>query len=137
MKKLLHSLACLLILISSAKLSYGLALPENHSVNGGLTIIPIDVNQKPEAYFEGKRIPVLPSTQPRQWLLIVAIPLKNTNSVQYINVTKPIKASIPFHVSEKFYSTQFLNIKDISKVDPQPEDLIRIEKKPKINPNFC
>ncbi|HAT8672307.1 M23 family metallopeptidase [Legionella pneumophila] len=131
MKKLLHSLGWLLILISSAKLSYGLALPENHSVNGGLTIIPIDFNQKPEAYFEGKRIPVLPSTQPRQWLLIVAIPLKNTNSVQYINVTKPIKASIPFHVSQKFYSTQFLNIKDISKVAPQPEDLIRIEKETK------
>ncbi|HAT8217846.1 TPA: M23 family peptidase, partial [Legionella pneumophila] len=44
MKKLLHSLACLFILVNSAKLSYALALPENHSVNGGLTIIPIDIN---------------------------------------------------------------------------------------------
>lgn len=126
MNKLFNLLLCLLF--CTAKLSFALALPENHSVNGGLTIIPIDINQKPEAYFEGKRLPVLPSSQPNQWLLIVAIPLKSTNSVQYINVTKPIKASIPFHVSEKFYSTQFLNIKDVSKVEPQSEDLIRIEK---------
>nr|WP_241480513.1 hypothetical protein [Legionella norrlandica] len=126
MKKLLNFLVFLSI--CTAKFSFALVLPENHSVNGGLTIIPIDISQKPEAYFEGKRIPVLASTKPKQWLLIVAIPLKDTDCIQYINITKPIKTSIPFHISEKFYTTQFLNIKDISKVDPQPQDLARIEK---------
>ncbi|KTD30803.1 peptidase, M23/M37 family [Legionella moravica] len=107
---------------------FALALPENHAVNGGLTIIPIDINKQPEAFYQGKKIPVVPSSKPNQWLLIVAIPLANNEPIQYLDLTKPIKTTIPFQVSDKLYTTQFLNIKDISKVDPQPQDLVRIEK---------
>lgn len=108
-----------------------IALPENHAVNGGLTIIPIDIKDKPEAYYHGNRIPVLASFKPNQWLLIVAIPLTNTDPIQYIDITKPFKSSIPFQISDKLYTTQYLTIKDLSKVDPQPDDLIRIGKETK------
>jgi len=107
------------------------ALPENHSVNGGLTIIPIDIKNKPEAYFQDKRIPVLPSVNPRQWLLVVAIPLNSNAPVQYLQLKKPLKGSVPFQVSDKFYTTQALNIKDISKVDPLPADMERINQEKK------
>lgn len=110
---------------------FAIALPENHSVNGGLTIIPIDIKQEPTAYYEGSRIVVLPSDKKNQWLLVVAIPLKKTDSIQYIQITKPIKTTIPFHVSNKLYNTQYLTIKDLSKVDPQPQDLKRIAKETK------
>lgn len=32
-------------------------LPENHSVNGGLTIIPIDIKQQPQVYYHIKKFP--------------------------------------------------------------------------------
>lgn len=111
-----------------SNVAFTLTLPENHSVNGGLTIIPIDINKQPEAYFQGHRIPVLPGEKANQWLLLVAIPLNSTDPVQYLHLTKPVKTTIPFHVSEKFYNTQYLNIKDTSKVDPLPLDKLRIEQ---------
>ncbi|BCA95039.1 peptidase M24 [Legionella antarctica] len=129
MNKLINITIFLFFYLSSS--AFAIALPENHAVNGGLTIIPIDINQQPKAYFEGKRIPVLPGTKPNQWLLMVAVPLDNKEPVKYLTVTKPVKTTIPFHISEKFYTTQFLNIKDVSKVVPPPEDKLRIEKETK------
>ncbi|CEG56319.1 M23 family metallopeptidase [Legionella fallonii] len=119
------------LLFCISNLTFATALPENHSVNGGLTIIPIDINKQPEAYFQGKRVPVLPSDKPNQWLLLVAIPLNSKDPIQYLTVTKPVNTTIPFHVSEKFYNTQYLKIKDISKVDPQQADKVRIDKETK------
>ncbi|MBL7479955.1 M23 family metallopeptidase [Legionella bononiensis] len=116
-----------LFLWSLSTSTFAIALPENHAVNGGLTIIPIDIKKQPEAYYHGNKIPVVPSVKPNQWLLIVAIPLNNSEPIQYLDITKPVKTTIPFQVSNKFYTTQFLNIKDISKVDPQPQDLLRIK----------
>ncbi|TAL61602.1 MAG: M23 family metallopeptidase [Legionella sp.] len=116
------------ILLAWSQTFWAMKLPENHSVNGGLTIIPVDVKKQPEAYFAGKRIPVLPSEKPNQWLLVVAIPINNTDSVQYLDIKKPFKARVPFQVSEKFYTTQSLTIKDLSKVDPTPEEKIRIDQ---------
>ena len=129
MNKIINLTFFLFLCLSNAV--FAIALPENHSVNGGLTLIPIDINKQPEAYFEGKRIPVVPSTKPNQWILIVAIPLNSIDPVQYITVTKPIKTTIPFHVSDKFYTTQYLNIKNTSKVDPQEQDKIRIAEETK------
>ena len=129
MNKIINITIFLLLCLSDA--AFALALPENHSVNGGITIIPIDINKQPEAYFQGKRIAVLPGDKPNQWLLLVAIPLNSKDAVQYLEITKPVKTTIPFHVSEKFYNTQYLNIKDLSKVDPQPQDKIRIDQETK------
>lgn len=129
MNKIINITIFLFFYLSNS--AFAITLPENHSVNGGLTIIPIDINKQPEAYFQGKRIPVLPGAKPNQWLLMVAVPLNSKDPVQYLTVTQPVMTTIPFHVSEKFYTTQFLNIKDISKVDPLPQDKLRIEKETK------
>lgn len=115
------------LLFTCAFISNATSLPENHSVNGGLTIIPIDIKQQPEAYYQGKRIPVLPSSNPNQWLLVVAIPLNSKQPIHTIDITKPIKTTVPFQVSDKLYTVQSLTIKDLSKVDPQPEDQLRID----------
>lgn len=121
---------CLAFLCLS-HLTWAAALPENHSVNGGLTIIPVEVKKKPEAYYQNKRIPVLESRNANQWLLVVAIPLSNRDTIQYLDIKSPYKAVVPFQVSEKFYNTQSLHIKDLSKVDPQPADQVRIEQEVK------
>lgn len=104
------------------------SLPENHAVNGGLTIIPIDIKQKPEAYFNDKRIIVTPSPNENQWLLIVGIPLDSHQEIQRLTIKKPLKATVPFHVSEKFYKTQYLTISNKRKVDPFAKDRKRIDQ---------
>lgn len=101
-------------------------LPENHPVNGGLTIIPLDMAQKPEVLFEGKKIIVLPSSLPKQWLLIVGIPLDAQAGVEKLSVLKPHAGVVPFHVSKKVYLSQYLTIVDTSKVDVSPEDEKRV-----------
>ncbi|CAM2979979.1 M23 family metallopeptidase [Legionella worsleiensis] len=128
---MIKSICSALLLWSLSSQLLGWALPENHSVNGGLTIIPVDSNHQPEAYYQGKRIPIIPSVKPNQWLLVVAIPLTSREPIHYLDLTKPIQSTIPFQVSDKFYTTQYLRIKDINKVDPQPQDLVRIKNETK------
>lgn len=106
-------------------------LPENHSVNGGLTIIPIDIKQQPQVYYHNKKVPVLPSPNANQWLLIVGIPLDTTQTVDTLTMTHPLRSTIPFQVSQKFYATQQLKITDPRKVDPYEEDRIRINQEAK------
>lgn len=106
-------------------------LPENHPVTGGLTIIPIDIKQKPEVYYDDKKIAVIPSLNPNQWLLIVGIPLDKKQAIQNLTMTKPYKLSIPFHVTDKFYTTQYLTIGNKRKVDPYEEDKQRIDSEAK------
>lgn len=106
--------------------SWAQSLPENHAVNGGVTIIPLDIKQRPEAYFNGKQITVVPSPNPNQWLLVVGIPLDNDKEIQNIEIKKPLKAIVPFHVSKKQYKTQYLTIQNKRKVDPYAKDRARI-----------
>jgi len=101
-------------------------LPENHPVNGGVTIIPLDSAQKPEVRYEGIKIIVLPSLQSKQWLLIVGIPLDKPAGIEKIAVILPHAGSIPFHVSKKFYVSQYLTITDTSKVDVSTTDEQRV-----------
>lgn len=110
---------------------FGQSLPENHSVNGGLTIIPIDIKQRPEVYFNDKRVTVTPSPKEEQWLLIVGIPLDNQQEIQQLTIKKPLKVKVPFHVSDKFYRTQYLTIANQRKVDPYADDRKRIDQESK------
>ncbi len=120
-------LMSLTLILFSASMQAGF-LPENHAVNGGLTVIPIDIKQKPEVYYKQQRVLVTKSIEPNQWLLVVGIPLANTQSIQQLTMTKPYSSTIPFHVSDKDYVTQYLTISDQRKVDPFKEDEARINR---------
>ncbi len=122
----LFSLCINLILSASIGQAFAYSIPENHAVNGGISIIPFDSVQKPEVFFGDHRIAVVESTKPHQWLLIAGIPLDQTQSVQDLIVNKPKHSVLPIHVSDKFYKTQYLTIEDTRKVDPLPEDHARI-----------
>ncbi|WED43882.1 peptidoglycan DD-metalloendopeptidase family protein [Legionella cardiaca] len=126
--KFLYLIISLLLLLTRSLYAASNNLPENHSVNGGVTIIPIDVKQQPEIYYDNKKIAVLPSSEPNQWLLIVGIPLDKMEPVQKLIMTKPYKTSIPFHVTDKYYATQNLTITDNRLVNPYEEDKKRIDK---------
>lgn len=125
---IIRNLISTIILLAATQASFALALPENHSINGGITIVPVDMNKEPVAYFHDKRIPVLASIHKNQWLLVVGIPLANTSLIDYIDISYPTKARVPFQVGSGFYPTQSLTISDITKVDPRPQDLVRIKR---------
>lgn len=121
-----------LLIISCAVFSaQPLFLPENHAVNGGLTIIPVDIKRQPSVYFGQEKIAVVASNNNNQWLLIVGIPLDNTQSVLQLTMTQPMKGSIPFHVSDKFYATQHIKLGDNRKADPYEQDRQRISQEAK------
>lgn len=123
------SLFIILFLSSLSLPLYSNSLPENHAVNGGVTIVPIDVKKEPEVFYQQHRVATVKSTQhPNQWLLIVGIPLNAKGSIDYLQMTKPYKTTIPFHSSDKFYPIQSLIIKNKRKVDPYAKDRLRIEK---------
>lgn len=123
-------LTCFALLLLANNL-FANSLPENHAVNGGITIIPVDIKQKPEVYYDNKKIAVVPSTKPNQWLLIVGIPLDKTQPVQELIMKKPHQMSIPFHMTDKHYATQYLTIKDNRLVNPSAEEQARIDKENK------
>jgi murein DD-endopeptidase MepM/ murein hydrolase activator NlpD len=115
------------ILMSMAQaITHANSLPENHAVNGGISIIPVDASQKPEAFYDNRRIAVIESIKPQQWLLIVGVPLDRTQAIQEIMIKSAPNSLVPFYLSNKFYKTQYLTIEDPRKVDPLPEDQSRI-----------
>ena len=126
MNKALAFILSSLLMSLSAQGLVAQSLPENHAVNGGVTIIPIDLKKKPEAYFNGQRIAVVESEAPNQWLLLVGIPLNNDKEIQNIIIKRPLSAKVPFHISKKRYKTQSLSIKNTRKVDPYAGDRDRI-----------
>ncbi len=115
-------------LLFAIQAGFALSLPENHAVNGGVTIVPIDIQQQPEAYFNGKRVTVVAGPKQNQWLMVIGIPLDNDKEIQEINLTKPMKTKVPFHISKKQYTTQYLTIQNKRKVDPYAKDRARIEE---------
>lgn len=108
-----------------------LKLPENHAVNGGVTIIPIDLKSKPSASYLNSKIAVIPSFDKNQWLMIVGIPLTEKSPIQIIDINYPQKGKVPFHISDKFYRIQSLKIGNKRKVDPYAKDRPRINAEEK------
>lgn len=123
----LYRVLCMAVL-SGRLFAEAAYLPENHSVNGGLTIIPIDIKQRPDVYYHDKKIMVLPSPHDHQWLLIVGIPLETAEAVDNLVMAHPVRTTIPFQISQKFYATQQLQITDPRKVDPYADDRVRITR---------
>ena len=121
----------LLVFFTGHVFGASLYLPENHPVNGGLTIIPIASKQKPEVYYNQKKITVLAAPEQNLWLLIIGIPIDTNKTIQTLSVNKPYRTSIPFHISEKYYAIQSLTIANTRKVDPYPTDLQRIAQETK------
>lgn len=123
-------LPCLLLVFSMGAQAAN-HLPQNHAVNGGVTIVPINLKDKPEVIYDKHRIAVAESPNPHQWLLVVGVPLDKTKAIQELEVVKPRRGTIPFHVSEKYYPTQYLTIKNQRKVDPYEKDRARIDNEQK------
>ncbi|MDA1107478.1 MAG: peptidoglycan DD-metalloendopeptidase family protein [Proteobacteria bacterium] len=107
-----------------------LALPQAEPVPGGIAIIPLAVSSSdgvPQVYYNGARALVV--RDEGHWKTVIGIPLSVEPGEQSIQLRVNGKTlSQRFTVRDKQYETQHLTLKDKRKVEPTPEDLVRIEK---------
>lgn len=124
-------------------------LPRVEMVPGGIAIIPLtaqpaldnDLRTKttrddktvsppapPVVHYNKQR--VLVTQQPQGWAAVVGIPLDTPPGEQTLQVQLASGPShnITFMVQDKEYATQRIIIKNQRKVDPNPEDMQRIER---------
>jgi murein DD-endopeptidase MepM/ murein hydrolase activator NlpD len=102
-------------------------LPRESRVPGGIAFIEIPGGDvAPTALIDSRRTAVI--RRDDRWIAIVGIPLSTKPGPHKLKVaTGTSTVDVPFDVADKRYRTQHLTIKDQKKVDPDPEDLKRIE----------
>ena len=106
-------------------------LPHESVVPGGIAIISINTKDKPEAFFYDRKVMVI--GEPENWKAIVGIPLSAKVGMHDLKVvTNEVKTNYHFEVLNKEYKTQYLTIQNKRQVNPNKEDLERINKESKL-----
>jgi murein DD-endopeptidase MepM/ murein hydrolase activator NlpD len=122
-----------LLLLSAAchAASSNVVLPLESRVPGGIAFVAVPgADFAPHVTFNGRRCAVI--QQENKWVAIVGIPLATKVGTHTLKVSSPASTvEIPFTVSDKQYRTQRLTIKNQRQVDPNPDDLRRIEQEQK------
>jgi murein DD-endopeptidase MepM/ murein hydrolase activator NlpD len=114
-----------------ATASAGPALPQESRVPGGIALL--DLGRGPaepgQVVFGGHRTPVVRTAS--GWVAIVGIPLATEPGTQQAHLVAADPAAsrdIEFAVADKQYQEQRLTVKDQRKVEPNADDLKRIER---------
>lgn len=122
--------------LAGAALALCLALPAhadgyisrllNKPVPGGVAVVDLGpAAQAPKATFQGKPVLVV-KDQDARWLAIVGIPLTvKPGTAQQVNSGG---RNLPFTVGSKKYPEQHITLKNQRQVNPNPDDLKRIEQ---------
>lgn len=99
----------------------------DHRVPGGVAVIVLGQSpKKPSATFQKKPVLII-SGQSDTWIAIVGIALSTPAKQQSIEVTDDTDTrTINFEVQDKKYKEQRLTIKNTRQVNPNPDDLKRI-----------
>nr|WP_199885181.1 peptidoglycan DD-metalloendopeptidase family protein [Pseudomonas bohemica] len=98
----------------------------NKPVPGGVAVVDLGVAaQAPKATFQGKPVLVV-KDQDARWLAVVGIPLSvKPGALQQVNSGG---RNLPFTVGSKKYPEQHITLKNQRQVNPNPDDLKRIEQ---------
>lgn len=103
-------------------------LPKHDPVPGGIALVTLGSLETPPpaAFFQGKRVMTLKPGE--HWVAVVGIPLDAKPGPQSLKVTRG-KASteVNFEVTPREYPSQYLTIKNKRQVNPNPDDLKRIQ----------
>ena len=95
----------------------------NKPVPGGVAVLDLGTGaQRPEAKYDGK--PVLVIKEQDNWRAIVGIPLSVKPGTQTLSTNGQ---SLTFKVGNKKYPEQHITLKNQRQVNPNPDDLKRIE----------
>ncbi|MBL1141832.1 MAG: peptidoglycan DD-metalloendopeptidase family protein [Proteobacteria bacterium] len=116
----------LFLLFLSLKIN-ALELPKESTVPGGIAIISIQTEDKPEARFYDRKVMIV--GERNNWKAVVGIPLSAKAGSHNLNVrSNGIETNYKFDVANKDYETQYITIKDKRKVNPNEKDMSRIIK---------
>lgn len=105
------------------------AFPAHHPVPGGISLLAIApvTAKRPIVHYQGQRVTVVPYGN--EWVAAVGIPLSASPGTHNITVTHPVtrqQFNAPFAVTDKYYRTQKLTIRDNNKVNPDHSSTQRI-----------
>lgn len=103
-------------------------LPRHNPVPGGIAVIPLGdaSSTMPQVRYNGQR--VLVTRAQGQWQAIVGIPLTAQSGEHSIDIAASASRQITFRVAPKEYPTQRLTVKNKRHVNPNPQDMLRINR---------
>jgi murein DD-endopeptidase MepM/ murein hydrolase activator NlpD len=106
-------------------------LPRESRVPGGIAIIELGAGAEPpgEVIFNAHRAPVLPG--PDGWVAIIGIPLDTPTGAQaaeFLPAGETERRTLDFSVTAKKYAEQHLKVQNKRHVNPEKDDLERIER---------
>ncbi|QXH50510.1 peptidoglycan DD-metalloendopeptidase family protein [Pseudomonas fakonensis] len=123
MPRLLALALALLLPITAAQASY-ITRTLNKPVPGGVAVIDLGpASSAPTARFDGK--PVLVVKEQDSWLAIVGIPLTQQPGSAVLTQGE---RTLSFNVGSKKYPEQHITLKNQRQVNPNPDDLKRIDR---------
>lgn len=118
------SLVLTLLLIPQALVAQ---LPKFESVPGGVAVVRISGEQKPEARFDGKRVMVV--GEPGNWHAYVGLPLGLKPGTHRLEVQTGNARSVHnFDVLDKKYQEERITVTDQGMVTPSQANLERIKR---------
>ncbi len=121
----------ILYLVTIFNFTYAYEFPIESNVPGGVVIIPIKTENKPEVFFYDRKVMVIGEN--KNWNAIVGIPLKIELGEHKLKVINDgIGANYLFDVVNKDYEKQYLTVKNKRHVNPNDEDMLRISKERKL-----
>lgn len=101
----------------------------NAPVPGGVAVLALgDADRAPEVSFLDRRVLVV-REEGKQWIAVVGIPLSVKPGEQQVMVSDARgQRTLPFKVGAKEYVAQHITLKNPRQVDPNPDDMKRIER---------
>ncbi|MFM4965044.1 peptidoglycan DD-metalloendopeptidase family protein [Aeromonas bivalvium] len=98
----------------------------NQPVPGGVAVIPLDEgSQSPAPRYQDKPVLVV-KEEGRQWIAIVGIPLKSKLGEHRLVLADG--RTLTFNVVDRHYREQHIKLKNKRQVNPDPDDLARIQR---------
>ncbi|WP_429083549.1 peptidoglycan DD-metalloendopeptidase family protein [Aeromonas bivalvium] len=98
----------------------------NQPVPGGVAVIPLDEgSQSPAPRYQDKPVLVV-KEEGRQWIAIVGIPLKSKLGEHRLVLADG--RTLTFNVADRHYREQHIKLKNKRQVNPDPDDLARIQR---------
>jgi murein DD-endopeptidase MepM/ murein hydrolase activator NlpD len=127
----MYSFLCALLLAVTALPAWAdsyLTRQLNTPVPGGVAVVDLgNAPSAPEAFLGSK--PVLVVKEQDTWRALVGIALKTAAGPQALQVRQGgSQRSVTFMVGSKTYPEQHITLKNKRQVNPEPQDLVRIEK---------
>jgi murein DD-endopeptidase MepM/ murein hydrolase activator NlpD len=98
-------------------------------VPGGVAVLGLgNAERAPEVSFLGRRVLVV-REEGKQWIAVVGIPLSVKPGEQQVDIKDAQgKRSVSFKVGAKEYKAQHITLKNPRQVNPDPDDMKRIER---------